>query len=140
MDLSKIGRSQWLAIGGTVGVIIGIVILPWYSISIGPFSADVYAWDVNIWGKLAFIGMLLMIGCVVVMVLPEPPALPVPVPIAMLAASALTALMVVIEFLDHNSYIGIGFWLTLVAALVAAYGSFEMGGRLSLPTGTSSSN
>ena len=143
MDLSKIERSHWIAIGGTALVIIGIIILPWYSISIGPFSADVYAWDVNIWGKLAFLGMLVMIACVVVILLPNPPdlsALPVPIPMALLGASAFTVLMVIIEWIDHHSYVAIGFYLTLIGSIVAAYGAFELGGRLSLPSGTGSSS
>ncbi len=139
MDLSKIGRNEWLAIGGTVGVFLGIVVFPWYSASFGPISIDLYAWDVNIWGKLAFLGMLVMIALVVVQFMPNPPSLPVPLPMAMLAASAFTALMVVIEFLDHHSSTGIGLWLTLVAALVAAFGAFSMGGRLAMPKRDSAS-
>ena len=52
---------------------------------------------------------------------------------AMLVASAFTAVMVVLEFIDHHSRTSIGLWLTLVASLVAAYGAFEMGGRIAMP-------
>lgn len=143
MDLSKIGRSLWIAIGGTVAVFLGIVVFPWYSASFGPITVDAYAWDVNFWGKLAFLGMLLMIAGVVVLLLPNPPDLsmmPIPVPMALLAVSAFTALMVIIEYIDHNSYVAFGLWLTLIGALVGGYGAFELGGRLSLPTGSGTSS
>lgn len=140
MDLSKIGTNLWIAIGGTVAVFVGIVLFPWYSVSFGPFTASVYAWDVNIWGKLAFLGMLVMIAGAVLMVLPNPPDLPIPFPVGvgMLGASAFVVLMVIIEFIDHHSYTAFGFWLTLAGAIAAAYGAFATGARLSMPTRSSS--
>ncbi len=138
MDLSKIGRNDWIMVGGTIGTFLGIVLFPWYSISIGPFSSSVYAWDVNIWGKLAWLGMLVMIAGVVLMFLPNPPDLPVPAGTLVLGASVFTAVMVVIEFLDHHSYTSFGIYLTLIASIVAAYGAFAAGHRVSMPTSTGS--
>jgi MFS family permease len=136
MDLSKIGRNTWIMVGGTIGVFLGIVVFPWYSVSIGPFSSDLYAWDVNSWGKLAWLGMLVMIVGVVVLLLPNPPELPVPAGTVVLGASGFTAVMVVIEWLDHHSYTAFGLYLSLVGALVAAYGAFAAGHRVSMPTRT----
>ena len=51
----------------------------------------------------------------------------------MLVVSAFTALMVMFEFIDIHSHTALGLWLTLIGALVAAYGAYEMGGRLSMP-------
>ena len=42
--------------------------------------------------------------------------------------------MVIFEFIDHHSHTAIGLWLTLIAALVAAYGAYEMGGRFAMPS------
>jgi hypothetical protein len=53
---------------------------------------------------------------------------------AMLVVSAFTALMVVLKFVDHHSDTAIGIWVSLIGALVAAYGAYEMGGRLSMPS------
>jgi hypothetical protein len=140
MDLSKIGTNLWIAIGGTVAVFLGIVVFAWYSVTVGPFSASVYAWDVNFIGKLAFLGMLVMIAAVVLMVLPNPPELPIPFPpnVLLLGAGAFTALMVVIEFIDHHSYTSFGLYLSLIGAIAAAYGAFAMGARLNMPSGSSS--
>jgi hypothetical protein len=136
MDLSKIGRNDWIMIGGTIGTFLGIVLFPWYSVSVGPFSSDLYAWDVNIWGKLAFLGMLVMIAGVVLVLLPNPPDLPIPGGTLVLGASVFTAVMVVIEWLDHHSYTSFGLYLSLIASIVAAYGAFAAGHRVSMPTTT----
>jgi hypothetical protein len=134
MDMSKITRSMWIAIGGTVATLIGTLFLDWYSISVGPFTASIGAWDVNGLGKLAVIGSLVMVAAIALLVMPTPPALPVAPSVVLLGASAFTALMVVLEFLDHHSHTAIGLWLSLVGAIVAAYGAIEMGGRLGMPS------
>jgi len=138
MDWSKVSRSQWFVAGGTVAAVLGALIFDWYSISIGPFSASVSAWDVNAIGKLAVLGSLVMLAGAVLLFVPNPPQLPVPLPMALLAAAGFTALMVVIEFIDHHSHTAFGLWLTLIGGLVAAYGAYEMGGRISVPTSSSS--
>jgi len=80
------------------------------------------------------LGSLVMLVGVVLMFIPNPPELPFPLPMAMLAVSAFTALMVVLKFLDHHSDTAIGIWVSLIGALVAAYGAYEMGGRFSTST------
>jgi hypothetical protein len=144
MDWSQVSRSQWMVAGGTICAVIGTLILEWYSFSvtfpgIGTISKGFNAWDVNAIGKLAVLGSLVMLAGAVLMFIPNPPQLPVPLPMAMLGASAFTAVMVVLEFIDHHSGTSIGLWLTLVASIVAAYGAFEMGGRLAMPSRTPSS-
>jgi hypothetical protein len=130
MDMSKVTRSMWIVIGGTVATLIGTLLLPWYSI----FIFDISAWDSGTLGKLAVLGSLVMLAGVVLMLIPNPPELPVPLPMAMLAVSVFTALMVVLKFIDIHSHTSTGLWLSLVGALVAAYGAYEMGGRLAMPT------
>jgi undecaprenyl pyrophosphate phosphatase UppP len=71
----------------------------------------------------------------VLMFVPNTVALPLPLPQALLIAAAFTAVMVIFEFIDHHSHTAFGLWLTLIGALVAAYGAFEMGGRVRVPTG-----
>jgi hypothetical protein len=127
---------MWIVIGGTAATLIGTLLLPWYSVSVGPFSVDISAWDTGTIGKLAVLGMLVMVAGVVLLLIPNPPELPVPLSMAMLAASAFTAAMVVIKFLDIHSHTALGLWLSLVGALVAAYGAYEMGGRFSMSSST----
>ena len=140
MDMSKIGRNEWLAIGGTVLVAIGVLFGAWYSVtvSIGPISVsgDVSAWSANAGGKLAFLGMLIMIAALVLKFLPSPPDLPVSADVILLGAAVLVLAMAVIDFLLHISYGGWGLYLTIVGSLVAGYGAFASGARLSMPTTT----
>ena len=63
---------------------------------------------------------------------------PVCAPMAMLIASSFTALMAVFKYIDVHSDTYIGLWLTVIGGLVAAYGAYEMGGRIAMPTGSSS--
>jgi hypothetical protein len=134
MDMSKITRSMWIVIGGTVVTLVGTLLLPWYSASFGPISIDISAWDTGAIGKLAVLGSLVMLAGAILMFIPNPPELPIPLPMAMLAVSAFTALMVVLKFLDVHSDTALGLWVSLVGSLAAAYGAYEMGGRLSMPS------
>ena len=135
MDMTKVTRSMWIVIGGTVVTLIGTLFLDWYSVSVsfGQFhaSASVGAWDTGSIGKLAVLGSLVMLVGVVLLFVPTV-ELPFPLPMALLAASAFTALMVVLKFIDIHSHTAIGLWLSLLGALVAAYGAYEMGGRFSM--------
>lgn len=139
MDTSRITRSMWIVIGGTVVTLIGTLFLDWYSISVGfgqfHVSASIGAWDTGSIGKLAVLGSLVMLAGVVLLFVPTVD-LPFPLPMALLAASAFTALMVVLKFLDHHGDTALGIWLSLIGALVAAYGAYEMGGRFSMSSGS----
>lgn len=143
MDWSQVSRSQWIVVGGTLAALIGSLFLDWYSITVnlgplGHVSASAGAWDTNALGKLAVIGSLVLLAGTVLLFLPNAVALPIPLPQALLIAAAFTALMVIFEFIDHHSHTAFGLWLTLIGALVAGYGAFEMGGRISVPSGSSS--
>jgi hypothetical protein len=138
MDMSTVSRSVWIVVGGTIVTLLGTLLFDWYSASVGfgqfHVSVSVSAWDTGTVGKLAVLGSLVMLAGAVLMFIPNPPELPIPLPMAMLAVSAFTALMVVLKFIDHHGDTAIGIWMSLIGALVAAYGAYEMGGRLSMPS------
>jgi hypothetical protein len=136
MDMSKIGRNEWFAIGGTVVVVLGVLIGPWYTISFGPISASASAWDVNAGGKLAFLAMLVMIAAIVVKFLPNPPDLPVSADVILLGGAIVVLVMAVIDFLMHSGHAGWGIYVSIVGALLAGFGAFASGARLSMPTTT----
>jgi hypothetical protein len=142
MDMTNVTRSMWIVIGGTAATLVGTLLLDWYSFSgsieVAGFgeisqSASASAWDTGSIGKLAVLGSLVMLVGVILMFVPSPPELPVPLPMAILVVSAFTALMVVLKFIDIHEDTALGLWLSLVGAVVAAYGAYEMGGRLSMP-------
>ena len=144
MDMSNVTRSMWIVVGGTVVTLVGTLFLDWYSVTrsvtVAGFgeisgSASFSAWDTGSVGKLAVLGSLVMLAGVVLLFVPSV-ELPFPLPMALLAASAFTALMVVLKFLDHHGDTALGIWLSLIGALVAAYGAYEMGGRFSMSSGS----
>jgi drug/metabolite transporter (DMT)-like permease len=142
MDMSNVTRSMWIVVGGTAATLIGTLLLDWYSVTksitvqgigtLATASASAGAWDMGSVGKLAVLGSLVMLAGVVLLFIPNPPELPFALPMAILVVSAFTALMVVLKFIDLHHDTALGLWLTLVGALVAAYGAYEMGGRFSM--------
>jgi hypothetical protein len=142
MDMSNVTRSMWIVIGGTVGALLGTLILDWWKITIdvgplGSVSGSASAWDISAFGKLAVLGSLLLLAGVVLMFVPNPPELPVPLPMATLIVAAFTAVMALLFFLMHISRSDFGNWLTIVSGAVAAYGAYEMGGRFSMSSTSS---
>ncbi len=134
MDVSELSRGHWLVVGGTVGVLVGTLLFPWYSVSLGPLgSIDVSAWDFGILGKLAVLGMLLMIAGCVMFALNMTDQLPVPLPMAMLGLGGFEALMAIFKWIDEHNYTSFGLYLTIDAGVVAADGAYELGGRINMP-------
>jgi hypothetical protein len=103
---------------------------------VGPFSASANAWDVNAGGKLAWLAMLVMIAALVLKFLPNPPELPVSADVILLGGAVVVLVMAVIDFLLHTSHPGWGLYVSIVGSILAAYGAFASGARLSMPTST----
>jgi hypothetical protein len=129
MEVSHLNRSHWIVVGGAAVTLISVLFFSWYSITIGPFSASVSAWDTGVIGKLAVIGALLLAAVAVAIVLNAQENIPVSLPMAALVLALFVALMVIFKFIDIHSHTAFGMWLTLIASLVAAYGAYELGGH-----------
>jgi hypothetical protein len=121
-----------------LAALIGTLLIDWWSVSIGPISVSAGAWDISGLGKLALLGSLVMLGAVVLMLIPNPPDLGVSVPMVLLGASGFTAVMALLFLVLHLSHSSFGDWLTIAGGAVASYGAYEMGGRLAMPSRTSS--
>ncbi len=134
MDVSKLSRAHWLVLGGTVGALLGTLIFPWYSAGAFGVSIDVSAWSSGTLGKLAVLAVLLMVAGCVAYAANAGDQLPVPLPMAMLVLGLFVALMAILKWIDFNNYTAFGLYLTIVAGLVTAYGAFELGGRVGIPT------
>jgi hypothetical protein len=134
VDVSKLSRAHWLVLGGTVAVLVGTLLLPWYSVDLGiGASIDVSAWDTGVLGKLAVLGMLVMVAGCIAFAVDMTDQLPIPLPMAMLALGAFEALMAILKWIDVHDATAFGLYLTLIGGLVAAYGGYELGGRLNVP-------
>jgi hypothetical protein len=134
VDLSKLSRGHWLVLGGTLGALFGTLIFPWYSASGFGVSIDVSAWSSGNLGKLAVLAMLLMVAGCIAYALNMADQLPLPLPMAMLGLGVFEALMPILKWIDVNNYTAFGLYLTIVAGIVAAYGAYELGGRINVPS------
>lgn len=143
-DASKLSRAHWIVVGGAAVTFIAVLFFSWYSISVGPFTATASAWDTGGIGKLAVLGGIALAAVAVAIVLDVQEQVPFPLSTAALVLALFVVLMVIIKFLQHHSHTSYGLWITLIAALVAAYGAYELGGhneisaRMSNPSGQDS--
>jgi hypothetical protein len=131
VDFSKLSKNDRIVAGG--GAVLFIAsFLPWFGISILGESATGNGWDVGfLWGGLpALLGLAVAAVVVLRASGTELPTLPVSWPQAILGASALAALLVVLKLLIGHEEVGIDFdreWGLFVAAIAAvalAVGSF----------------
>ena len=126
-----------LSLGEKIIIIAGLVLfidgfLPWYSISIGPYSASASGWESPgaIWSMLAVLIGLAMAAVVALKGLTDV-EIPENVggftwPKILLGGGAAALLLVVIKFLNESSELGFGFYLGFIAAAALAAGGFLM--------------
>ena len=94
-DASSVKRSTWIAGGGAVVLLIS-TFFSWWKVSALGFSVNASGWDTGALGKLVFFVALIAVALVVVDHMKvDVSQLPVPVPLALLGAGALSVLLVV---------------------------------------------
>ena len=121
-----ITRDEWVFAGVGLLLVIDLLALPWFSFSVGPFSATLTA-SAAPDGWLAILAVLATVAAVadlgVERLSPTTslPALRGSRPETRLALAAFAALMIALKFLFHIhfSLFGFGFWAAIV--LVAAF-------------------
>src|SRR3990172_3491688 len=130
-------RFNALSIGEKIIVIAGLVLLidgflPWYSVSIGPYSASASGWESPgaIWSMLAVLIGLAMAAVVVLNGLTDV-EIPDNVggqswPRILLGGGVAALVLVVIKFLNESSNLGFGFYLGIIAAGALPAGGFLM--------------
>ena len=119
MDISNLKRGHWLVVGGAVVTLISVLFFSWYSVSIGPISVSVSAWDTGALGKLAVLGALLLAAVAVAIVLDMHAQVPFSLAAAALGLGAFVFLMAILKFIDVHSHTSYGLWLTVIASAVA---------------------
>jgi hypothetical protein len=126
MDFSKFKTSTWLMAGAGVAMLIGGFFLDWVKISFLGESAS--AGNASDWTRGWISAVLVIaIGVVAVLgVLGKMPAIKVPITMVMVAAGALSSLLMlsllVFEDLFGASW-AFGYWLSLIAAIVSTVGA-----------------
>ena len=124
-------RFQALSIGEKIIIIAGLVLLidgflPWYSVSIGPYSASASGWESPgaIWSMLSVLIGLAMAAVVALKGLTDV-EIPENVggftwPKIFLGGGVAALVLVVIKFLNESSNLGFGFYLGFIAAAALA--------------------
>lgn len=128
MNTQSITRDDWIIGGVALLLIIDLLFLPWFSISVGPFSADLTATDApDGWlGILAVLAAIALIADLAVERMSPQTTLPSVggsrVQTRFLLA-ALTALFVALKFLFHIHFsdFGFGFWLAVILTVALVY-------------------
>jgi hypothetical protein len=128
VNFSDVSRDDWILGGVALLLVIDLLFLPWFSISVGPFSASLTATDApDGWlGILAVLAAVALIADLAVERLSPGTSLPNirgSRAETRFVLAALTALFVVLKFLFniHFSDFGIGFWVGIVLTIGLVY-------------------
>ena len=128
MNTQNITRDDWIIGGVALLLIIDLLFLPWFSISVGPFSADLTATDApDGWlGILAVLAAIALIADLAVERTSPQTTLPSiggSRTQTRFVLAAVTALFVALKFLFHIHFseFGFGFWLAVILTVGFVY-------------------
>jgi hypothetical protein len=108
-------------IGGAAALLVIDLFLDWQQACLGPFCASRSGW--HGFGVLVGLAALATLGWEGVRAFGRPPALPIAHDQASAALAALTALLTLILFLDHNEARHWPAWIGLLLAVALAVGA-----------------
>ncbi len=132
MNTQSITRDDWIIGGVALLLIIDLLFLPWFSISIGPFSADLTATDAPD-GWLGILAVLVAIALIADLAVermsPQTtlPSLGGSRAHTRFILAAVIAVLVALKFLlhIHFSQFGFGFWLGVILTAGLVYVSMQ---------------
>jgi hypothetical protein len=128
VKFEALSRDDWILAGLALLLIIDLLFLPWFSISLGPFSASLTATDApdGAFGILAVLSAILLIADLGVERLSPQTTLPAinnSRTQTRFVLACVTALFVALKFVFniHFSDFGFGFWLAVVLTAGLVY-------------------
>ncbi len=128
MNVENVSREDWILGGVALVLVIDLLFLPWFSISLGPFSASLTATDApSGWlGILAVLACLALIADLAVERLSPGTALPNirgSRTETRVVLAGVAAVFVALKFLFniHFSDFGFGFWLAVILTIGLVY-------------------
>ena len=132
MDISKLSKGDKLVAGGAVAFLIA-TFFPWFTFSVGGFSASANGWDYGFWGVLM---LIVLVAAATLVVLPAA-GKPVKTPaIVVLALTAMATLFVLLKLIIGQDGLSrsFGIILAVLSAAAATFGAFlkfqESGGSI----------
>jgi hypothetical protein len=129
VDLSKLSREDGMVGGGGILLVIGLLAFPWFSVSVGGFTATAVATSSTggIWAVLALIVLIALLADL--FLARFSPATQVPTTqlgreMTRAAAVALVALLMLIKLISHTGNYGWGFFVDIILVIVVAAGAW----------------
>lgn len=139
MNLERVSRDDWILGGITLLLVIDLLFLPWFSISLGPFSASLTATDApdGALGILAVLGGVLLIADLAMERLSPQTTLPAingSRTQTRFVLAGVTALFVVLKFVFniHFSDFGFGFYLAVILTIALVYLALQVRNGMSI--------
>jgi hypothetical protein len=128
VNLERVSRDDWILGGVALLLVIDLLFLPWFSISLGPFSASLTATDApdGAFGILAVLGGVLLIADLAMERLSPQTTLPAingSRTQTRFVLAGVTALFVVLKFVFniHFSDFGFGFYVAVILTIALVY-------------------
>lgn len=143
MNLDNVSRDDWILSGLALLLVIDLLFLPWFSISVGPFSASTTATGTPD-GWLGILAVLAAIALIVDLAIERfSPGTALPNirgsrTETRFVLACVTALFVALKFLFHIhfSYFGFGFYLGVILTVALVYVAFQArGANVAAPGG-----
>ncbi len=132
MSNYSISRDDWILAGLALLLVIDLLFLPWFSITVGPFSASLTATDapdgwLGILGVLGAVALIVDLGIERLSPGTTLPNIGGSRTQTRFVLACVTALFVVLKFLFHIhfSLFGFGFWLGIVVTAALVWVAFQ---------------
>jgi hypothetical protein len=129
VDFSKLSREDWMVGGGGLVLVIGLLAFPWFSFSIGAFTATAAATSSSggIWAVLALIVLIaVIVDLLLARFSPDTvlPTTPLGREMTRAAAVGLVVVLMLIKLISHTGNYGWGFFVDIVLVVVVAVGAW----------------
>ena len=144
MNLANVSRDDWILSGVALLLVIDLLFLPWFSISVGPFSASTTATgDPDGWlGILAVLAVIVLIADLAIERFSPGTALPNirgSRTETRFVLAVVTAFFLALKFLFHINHFGdlaFGFWAALVLTAALVYFALQARNAGAMTPGT----
>lgn len=136
MDLSRLTREDMMVFVAGVVLFIGLLAFDWYSV--GPFGATAVSSPYAVWGILALIVTIVVVGDLALARFSHATAIPT-TPLGRdmtrVAMCGLLLLLLLIKFLAHVGDFGYGFYIDVICAVVVSAGAWLTAQGRTTPVG-----
>ncbi|HEX3872821.1 MAG TPA: hypothetical protein VHW26_01665 [Solirubrobacteraceae bacterium] len=130
MDLSKLGRDEWLVGGGGILLIIDLLLFPWHHESLLGISASQSATSAPdaIWGVIALlltVAVVVDFGLSLFSPLTQVPTTQLGRAMTRCALAAAVIFFLLLKLFAHTQFLGFGCYLGFILAIAVVVGAYR---------------